>query len=441
MARQDPIIVVGAGIAGLAAAFRLDEAGFPVRVLEAADHVGGRMWTIEKDGFRIDTGAAVLSSRYRRLRQLIADAGLAGEVQPASNLIGFLRDGRVHRLRTTHPSDVVRTGLLSPRAKLTLGNAAVDLARSWRSLDIYDLGKSAALDTETLHDYARRRFGPEVLEYIVEPTATALSFGSADEMSKIGFLWALRRVFGGSFLNSEKGMGFLPAGLARRLDVTLGARVDEVEEVRGGVRVTWTSDLGGPRVEEAAAVVIALPSPSLARLYPQLDPVRREVLAGLRYSASLHVHFGLSRTPPEPSAIVFMPPARHEDLCLIFFEHNKAPGRAPAGKGLLGTFWHRRFTQAHWDLDDDKVAAVARERLDRALPGVVDDVEMVHVTRADPCVVVNHAGLCWEQARFAAATDTRSRVQLAGDYFSCSSTNTSVCLGEQAARRIIDLSF
>ena len=65
-------VVVGAGIAGLTAAFRLKEAGFAVTVLEADDHVGGRMASIERDGFLMDTAAAILPTTYTQMVKLIS---------------------------------------------------------------------------------------------------------------------------------------------------------------------------------------------------------------------------------------------------------------------------------------------------------------------------------------------------------------------------------
>ncbi|HVW31722.1 MAG TPA: FAD-dependent oxidoreductase, partial [Acidimicrobiia bacterium] len=137
-------VVVGAGIAGMAAAFRLKRAGFAVTVLEAEDHVGGRMATIERDGFRIDTAAAILPTTYTRMVKLISDAGLGDDVVPTSDLVGFARDGAVHRLRSRRaPLDGLTTGLLSPAAKLGLLKVVADLVRAGDRLDWYDLGRAA----------------------------------------------------------------------------------------------------------------------------------------------------------------------------------------------------------------------------------------------------------------------------------------------------------
>jgi cation diffusion facilitator CzcD-associated flavoprotein CzcO len=64
------VVVVGAGISGLTAAFRIQQAGHHVRVLEAAEHPGGRMWTKTPLGLSLDTGAHLLLDSYERTKTL-----------------------------------------------------------------------------------------------------------------------------------------------------------------------------------------------------------------------------------------------------------------------------------------------------------------------------------------------------------------------------------
>ncbi|WP_133171842.1 FAD-dependent oxidoreductase, partial [Streptomyces sp. 111WW2] len=76
-AYQADVVVVGAGIAGLAAAQRLTSAGVTTTVLEAAHAVGGRMATEKVDGFRLDRIGQLLSTAYPELRRTPGLDGLA----------------------------------------------------------------------------------------------------------------------------------------------------------------------------------------------------------------------------------------------------------------------------------------------------------------------------------------------------------------------------
>ncbi|HEV7865794.1 MAG TPA: NAD(P)/FAD-dependent oxidoreductase [Acidimicrobiia bacterium] len=430
-------VVVGAGIAGLTAGFRLKEAGFAVTVLEADDHVGGRMATVERGGFLMDTAAAILPTTYRQMVKLIADAGLAGEIVPTSDLVGIVRQGTVHRLRSHAKTDGLTTKLLSAGAKLQMVKMVADLVRAGDRLDWYDLGRAADLDTETARQYADRRLSSEILEWIIDPALGALFVASPERLSAVDFLFAVRNILGGSFFNSPTGVDFLPRGLARHVAVELSARCTSVEEQADGVTVTWERAGESERVEDAAVCVIALSGHQMLGVYPQIDPVRRDVVEGIEYSTCVDVHLGLSKPPEETAMMVQVPRLEHPDLNVIVLDHNRAPGRAPAGKGLLTSYWHTAFADQQWDRSDEEIVEAAIPAIDRVLPGVADTVELTHVQRWRPAVVMSRPGTYQDLVRFTAATDPSARIQLCGDYLSASTTNASLCSGERVAERLI----
>jgi oxygen-dependent protoporphyrinogen oxidase len=253
----------------------------------------------------------------------------------------------------------------------------------------------------------------------------------------VDFLFAVRNILGGSFFNSPKGVGFLTAGLARQLEVELSARCTSVEDTGGGVTVTWDRAGETEHAEEAAVCVVALSGHQMLAVYPQIDPVRREVVADMEYSTCVDVHLGLSAPPAEQSMMIQVPSREDPDLCVIVLDHNRAPGRAPAGKGLLTSYWHTAWGDQQWDRDDADIVDAALPAIDRILPGVAGTVEFAHVQRWRPAVVMSKPGTYRDLARFTAATDPAARVQLCGDYLSASTTNASLCSGERAAERII----
>ncbi|MYV51170.1 FAD-dependent oxidoreductase, partial [Streptomyces sp. SID3212] len=116
------VVIIGAGIAGLAAAHHLTAAGVSVRVLEAAPHPGGRMSTEHVDGFRLDRVGPLLSTAYPELLHTPALEGIALRMFSPGVLVR--RDGRLHRAGT-----IDRTGLAgSPgRAATTERRRGVEL--------------------------------------------------------------------------------------------------------------------------------------------------------------------------------------------------------------------------------------------------------------------------------------------------------------------------
>ena len=123
MSRYD-VVVVGAGLAGLACAGRLVAAGLEVLVLEAADAVGGRVRTDRVDGFLLDRGFQVLNTAYPEARRVLDLAAL--DLRPLDAAATVHADGR--RLRLAHPMhepaglvDLLRAPLGGLRGKAALG--------------------------------------------------------------------------------------------------------------------------------------------------------------------------------------------------------------------------------------------------------------------------------------------------------------------------------
>ena len=102
------IAVIGAGMAGLSAAYRLERAGFAPTVFERHDRVGGRIQTIEKAGYLMDLGAAVYLGTYRESIAMIRDIGLGNELRELPAIGAMPRNGKLHLFDYAAP---IRTAL------------------------------------------------------------------------------------------------------------------------------------------------------------------------------------------------------------------------------------------------------------------------------------------------------------------------------------------
>ena len=437
---MDRAIVVGAGIAGMAAAFRLKQAGLDVRVLEAGERVGGRMSTVARDGYLIDPAASFISSACAPMTRLIADAGLTAAVAPTSSLVGIPRGGEIHRIAMDTPLRTARTRLLSWRAKAQLARLAFDVLRARKQLDYAAPERSVPFDDESLEQYARRRAGEEAYDYLIAPLSAACFGVAPADVSKAGFYFMLANfLFAGGCVNAPTGIAFLAEGLARHVDLDLHARVSAVTETPGGVEVTWVDGEDTEHVEEADAAVIAVPAPVMLDIYPQLTGEARTILEQVDYVRSISVSLGLISAPPEPSAMLIVPPREHPDVLVVVLEHNKAPGRAPAGKGLITFDWQGPWSEAHWEDGDGSIREQTLAAFAKALPGLVEasNVDMTHITRWRHCLVRGRSGHYRSLKRLSELTELgSSRVQLAGDYLALSATGAAMCSGEAAAARL-----
>jgi oxygen-dependent protoporphyrinogen oxidase len=444
MTGKPRIIVVGAGIAGLSAAFRLEQAGCDVIVLERSgpELIGGRMSTLERHGFHVDVGATLLPSSYREMIKLIVDAGLTGEVRPASNLAGIVRDGAVHRVETGSAMAMLRSPLIRSFPVTDLLKVGFDYLRTRSRVGWDDMSRAAVGDFESVCGYAMRRgLRADTLEYLLAPLVTAPTMDDPEHGSIIAAFACFKIVLAsGAGFTSPRGVCFLPQGLARKLTVVHHAEVTSVEEHGDGVTVTWTQPGEAEHSEAVAACVLAVPLPQALAVYDQFLPEQREFLQNARYSRSVHVAFGLERATAESSVTIFVPRIEHPDIIAYILEHNQAPDRVPAGTGLVMAHFGGTWSAANWELDDSKVVDHAFEITRRlgVLPELESHTTMTEVLRVSPCIISRRPGEYRAIARFARTLRTDSPVQLAGgDYLAHSSTNASVCSGEKAARRIL----
>src|SRR5436309_14652433 len=131
--------IVGAGIAGLAAAREITQAGGQAVVFEADDRVGGRIKTVRRNGFTFDPGAFIYLGSYRQATDMMLELGLESQMAKVPANGAMPRDGRLHHLDFSKPvRGVGATKYLSAREKLKLGKLLFQLARHWKDLNYED---------------------------------------------------------------------------------------------------------------------------------------------------------------------------------------------------------------------------------------------------------------------------------------------------------------
>jgi protoporphyrinogen/coproporphyrinogen III oxidase len=115
------VAVIGGGIAGLSAAFRLKQLGACPVVYEELGVVGGRASTVAKDGYLFDTGTIVLLPTYHRTLALVRAVGAASIIELRKPTLAIARAGSLHEIDLMHPvRSLFRMRLLSMGATLSL---------------------------------------------------------------------------------------------------------------------------------------------------------------------------------------------------------------------------------------------------------------------------------------------------------------------------------
>jgi protoporphyrinogen/coproporphyrinogen III oxidase len=324
------VVVVGAGVTGLATAHRLhaDHPGIEIVVLEADDRVGGKVSSDTFDGLVVDCAADAFLARVPEAVALCGELGLADQlVHPATGSALVLADGVLRRLPAglvlgvpTDLDALAASGIVSPAG---VARAAQDLAAqdpdaqdpdaqhpdaAQRATGDADAANPlvAAAD-ESVGSLVRRRLGDEVLERLVAPLLGGVNAGDADRLSLAAGAPQLAEVaHEPSLIRALRARAPAPtggapspvfAGFTTGTATLLAALVAAlpVGAVRTGVAVTAIDPMPAPAARSAAdfvvhttagdltadAVVLAIPAHRLAPLIDALPGDLHEVAVGL----------------------------------------------------------------------------------------------------------------------------------------------------------------
>ncbi|MEU5924110.1 protoporphyrinogen oxidase [Streptomyces antimycoticus] len=320
--RTGHVVVIGGGIAGLAAAHRLLDGGARVTVLEASERLGGKLRAGEIEGVPVDLGAESMLARRPEGVELARAVGLGDRLQPPATATASLwTRGGLRPMPKGHVMGV--PGDLAPLAAsgVISEEGLARIARD-RELPPTPVGEDVALG-----EYLAARLGREVVDRLVEPLLggvyagdvyrtsmrasvptlfdVARSGGSLTEGVRELAERAARRQDGEVFMGIDGGIGRLPLAVADAVraaggEIRTGAPVRELRRTADGWTLAvdgtaGTDDKDGPPVVTADAVVLAVPAPAAARLLATESPAASTELATVDYASMALVTMAFRR--------------------------------------------------------------------------------------------------------------------------------------------------
>jgi len=291
--------IIGAGAAGLAAAYELGKHGHSAAVYERAPFLGGQASTFDVGGARLERGYHHLFTSDTDILDLIKDIGLGHQIRAIESKVGTLYDGKIYNFVT--PIDLMKFTPLSLIDRIRLGLSTLRLRRmkDWRPLE-----------SITADAWLRRNSGDGPYEVFWGPMLRG-KFGQ-DFYDQVGMAWVWGKIHT-RFASRGKGMSremlVYPIGsfgevfdvLAQRVEeqgseVHLSASVNRIV-VEDGRATGMEVQLEGQEasVESFDAVIATAPSYVFPRLVPQLPDDYRSRLEGVSYMAAVLVILVLDR--------------------------------------------------------------------------------------------------------------------------------------------------
>jgi len=348
------VIVIGAGVAGLAAAYDLAKRGHHVEVYEASDRPGGQVRTFivggEASGGRVEIFYHHLFRSDTTIVELIDELGLGGDLLWIDSNVGLHARGRNYPF--VGPVDLLRFDRVSLLTRIRLGLGALYLRRyrNWRNFE----GKRAA-------EWIRRWVGREGYDAVWGPLLRAKFRAHAEDVSLVWFWGKLHLRFasrqgggglGGLFAKEQ--LGYLRGSFGRLIDAlvdAIGARGGTVNLQAPVERVLIEDGRAvGIRLRDGAevradAVLATVPSEWFARMVPDLDERDAgyaEMLRSVQYQWAtvlaitldrpLSSIYWLTMTEDDCPFVVaveqtnFMPPSEYGGEHLLYLSNYVDPG-------------------------------------------------------------------------------------------------------------------
>ncbi|MCX4670717.1 protoporphyrinogen oxidase [Streptomyces sp. NBC_01381] len=376
------VVVIGGGIAGLAAAHRLLGAGARVTVLEAADRLGGKLLPGEIAGVRVDLGAESMLARRPEAVALAREVGLTDRLQPpATATAAIWTRGALRPMPKGHvmgvPGDAsALSGVLS--------DEGLHRIEQDRELPATEVGDDVAVG-----EYVAGRLGREVVDRLVEPLLGGVYAGDAYRISmrsavpqlfeaarshasltegvrEIQARAAKSRQTGPVFMGIEGGVGQLPLAVAESVRarggvIHTGAAVTGLKRTAGGWQVSTEKS-----VIDADCVVVAVPAYAAAALLGVEAPAAAAELAAVEYAS----------------------------MALMTLAYRRSETDLPEGSGFLvppidghtikaSTFASRKWA---WIADEDPDLLVLRTSVGRYGESAIlerDDADLLALSRRD----------------------------------------------------------
>ena len=351
---MNSVAIVGGGITGLTAAFRLQQRGIPITLYEAGDRVGGAIRSVSIDGYLAEFGPNTILETSPKVASLVNDVGLAGRriySDPAANNRYLGRDRQIVKMPGSL-LEFVRTPLFSTAAKLRLLLEPL-------------MPRAETAHEESIAAFVQRRLGAEFLDRAVDALVGGIYAGDPQKLSvsqAFPKLHALEQKYGSLILGQifgarerkrrgevakpdakkfsfDAGLQVLPNTLAAKLgnNVRMRTPVMRLTQSDDGWLVATNSGL-----VRHSAVVLAGTALSLARI--DID-ARREVdlspLARVVYPPVASVVFGFRRKDvahPLDGFGMLIPRREGFHILGTIFSSSLFPNRAPADCVLLTSY-------------------------------------------------------------------------------------------------------
>ncbi len=400
MSSNPNIIIIGGGITGLAAAYRLEQLApnAQITLLEASNRIGGKLWSEDVHGFTVELGADSFLSRKPRGIGLCEELGLSTELigrRPENKRTFVKRNGTLHDL----PEGL--TGLVPTNIDALAKSSLISAAGRERLAQETEIPARLGDDDESLTSFMTRRMGHEVYSQLIEPLMSGIYGGNGDKLSLLATFPQLRQIekkhgsllkgLGQTspkpspyppFISMRQGMGSLPKLVSARLKTTqvkLNSPAQSITRTGTGYRVTLTNG----QSETADKILLTTPAFVTAQLTATLDQELAHTHSQIEHGSSVTLTLGYKQSEidhPLNGYGYVIPGVEKADVLACTWTSSKWANRAPQEHVAIRVFLGKVGRRPIIDTPLEEITALAQAELQDTL-GITAEPIMTKLSR------------------------------------------------------------
>lgn len=428
------IAIIGAGIAGLTAAYELHKKGYQTTVYEKAQYPGGRTCTYRKGSDFLNTGAVFFTNFYTLYFEYLQELGLEDSYFEMNHDVNFMHGLNHHLYQFSNPLALFGLPRVSLRSKMKFAWFGLKSLLLKSQLSLIDIDKLAARDTQSISVFVEKNGGPDLLEHFVKATTEPYYYWSTDEVSSSLFESMAASAVGARFYTSKNGMDTFAKTIAENAgSVEYGAEITEIHiNDNGKIQVS-----GANISEQFDGLVVATTADVAYHLTKDLSQVvetQKTFLRSQRYSSNVNIGFWVDRSFTHTMPTHNQPNGEYLDEVAAIVIQGDRSEEAVAKNGnaeKVVVYFLDGASKSLLRKSDSEVVDTAFRAVQRFFPDVTTYQKIIQITRRENAIPIPEPG------RFQLASEfvkmQKAPIVFAGDYLATSHIDGAIQTGRLAA--------